>query len=255
MKHNIKAIYFDLDDTLCGYWDASRSALRQTFMESGLPYSAEEAISAWKRAFGTFSKEVKTDRWYQHYLESGESTRTELMRRALSTLGVDNDSQAKLLADQYAKLRDAKLQLFEEADSVLYELHKHFRLGLITNGPADVQRQEINTLGIGHYFEHILIEGEFGLGKPEIEIFEAARIKQNLLPSEMLFVGNSFEHDVQGSKLAGWWSLWLNKTGEDNPGTHPQPDAEISNLLEVLDWLGLERPTSSTSIYAEQRRH
>ena len=31
----VRAVFFDLDDTLCGYWDACKIALRETFAEHG----------------------------------------------------------------------------------------------------------------------------------------------------------------------------------------------------------------------------
>jgi putative hydrolase of the HAD superfamily len=129
---------------------------------------------------------------------------------------------------------------------VLSFLSRRYELGLITNGPADVQRQEIATLGIGHLFTHILIEGEFKLGKPHQAIFDEARTLSATSPTQMLFVGNAFEQDVQGAKRAGWHAIWINKSEEANPGGEPQPDAEIVNLWEVLDWLGIEKPEPGT---------
>jgi putative hydrolase of the HAD superfamily len=241
-QRDIRAIYFDLDDTLCAYWAASRKGLREAFEESGI--DVEKGVSAWRKVFSTFSPEIKTERWYEHYLESGEPTRTEHMRRVLEEMGQPDAERAKALSSRYATLRDSHLALFPESQDVLAFLKDsgQFKLGLITNGPADVQRQEIVTLGIGGFFDHILIEGEFKLGKPHLQIFAEACAKWGLQPSQMLFVGNAFEHDVQGAKRAGWHALWVNKAEEENPGTQPQPDEEIVDLWEVIDWLGIRRP-------------
>ncbi|MBA3725712.1 MAG: HAD family hydrolase [Armatimonadetes bacterium] len=242
MKQQIRAIFFDLDDTLCAYWSASRRGLRQAFEEAPLECDPDKAIEAWRNVFSTFSPEIKTDSWYERYLESGEPTRTEHMRRVLTSLGCPSDQLATKLSARYAELRDASLEPFQETHEVLEFLKSKYILGLITNGPADVQRQEIETLGIGEYFDHILIEGEYKLGKPHQEIFDEARRLSGFEHDEMLFVGNAFEHDVQGSKNAGWHSIWVNKAMETNPGSGPQPDAVAFNLWEVVDWLGHERP-------------
>ena len=58
----------------------------------------------------------------------------------------------------------------------------------------------------------------------------------------MLFVGNAFEHDVQGAKRAGWHAIWINRGEEIKQETGPQPDKEISHLFEVFDWLDIPRP-------------
>jgi len=247
MKSKIKAIYFDLDDTLCAYWAASRKGLRATFDEHGFNGETEKALEAWRSVFKTFSPEIKKSHWYERYLETGEPTRTEHMRRMLNEMGIPDDKQAAQLSERYAFFRDKNLCLFDEAPVVLSFLQGKYKLGLITNGPADIQRQEIATLGIEKFFDHILIEGEFKIGKPFPEIFDDARNKWGLQPDEMLFVGNAFEHDVQGAKNAGWHAIWVNKDGEINPGTEPQPDATITDLWDVVAWLGLAKPVAQHS--------
>ncbi|MCH8275067.1 MAG: HAD family hydrolase [Armatimonadetes bacterium] len=242
MKQNIKAVCFDLDDTLCAYWDASRKALWQALDEAELGVDPQRAFDAWKSVFQTFSKEVKTDRWYERYLVSGEPTRTEHLRRTLRLLDREDERLAKSIAARYAELRNEYLELFPEAKQTLQQLKGRYCMCLITNGPADIQRQEVETLGIKGFFDHILIEGEMKLGKPDAAIFEAARTGCGYEAHEMLFVGNAFEQDVQGAKNAGWHALWLNRVDTQNPGTYPQPDAEITHLFEVCDWLGIERP-------------
>ena len=248
MKSKIKAIYFDLDDTLCAYWAASRKGLRATFEEHGFNGETEKAMEAWRSVFKTFSPEVKQSHWYERYLETGEPTRTEHMRRMLAEMGIPDESHAAALSERYAFFRDKNLCLFDEAPEVLSFLSGKYKLGLITNGPADIQRQEIATLGIEKYFDQILIEGEFKIGKPHLAIFDDARNKWGFEPDEMLFVGNAFEHDVQGAKNAGWHAIWVNKDGEINPGTEPQPDATITDLWDVVSWLGLEKPSEQRAV-------
>lgn len=244
--NEVRAVYFDLDDTLCAYWKASRQALREAFLEAKLSASVDEAMDAWRRVFATFSEEVRRDPWYQHYLESGEPTRTEHLRRALALLN-ESDAHAEQISRRYAQLRNEYLKLFPEAKPVLSALRGKYRLGLITNGPADVQRSEIESLSIEGYFDHILIEGEARIGKPARDIFDLAAKKWSYDPSEMLFVGNSFDHDVAGAKNAGWQALWMNPSGEALPeGAQAQPEGIITNLLEVLDYLGVPRPEESS---------
>lgn len=245
MKRDIRAVFFDLDDTLCAYWAASRKGLREAIDSANLGIDTDEVIHAWREVFATFSKEIKSDPWYRRYLESGEPTRTEHLRRTLVKLGIASEEKAKEISREYARLRDRYLVLFPEARPLLEHLRGRYVLGLITNGPADVQRQEIETLDIAQYFDHIFIEGEVKIGKPEIEIFEAARKMCGFEPHQMLFVGNAFEHDVQGAKNAGWWAIWANRGEEVDPGTEPRPDAEIMHLYEVCDWLGIEAPSDA----------
>lgn len=247
----IKAICFDLDDTLCGYWDASKSAMRTAFDAIGPEgVSVDEMVQAWAKAFRTFSPTVKGPKWYPTYLKQGEPTRTELMRLALLEVGFNDADRAKRLGDLYSQERDRNLKLFPDALPVLDELKTRYPLGLITNGPADVQRQEIETLKIGRYFGLILIEGEMGEGKPERAVFHRAERYFDVLPDNILFVGNSYAHDIQPALEAGWHAVWIRRDSDIPPSSDgkghahelrpegsPEPDAEISELSELLGLL------------------
>jgi len=245
---NIKIIFFDLDDTLCGYWEASKIALRRAFdMHGPEGHTVEEMVQHWAATFREFSPGLKRTGWYEGYLKKGEPTRTEQMRLTLKRVGIDDEDQARRLSDSYAEERNLNLQLFADALQVLEKLKQCFTLGLITNGPADVQRQEIATLGIAHYFKHIYIEGEMGRGKPLPEVFEMIRQEVGVPPEQIVFVGNSYAHDVKPALEAGWHAIWVRRPTdvppsmvghrsepESLPPGAPQPDATIEHLAELL---------------------
>jgi len=251
---SIKGIYLDLDDTLCAYWDASKQALRETFESLGpAGFTPEEMVGAWARAFREFSPSLKKTGWYETYLKFGEPTRTEQMRRALAELGIDNAQLAREMGDAYGAARNRNLKLFPEAIEFL-DLAKErgYKLGLITNGPADIQRQEIATLRIEPYFDAILIEGKMGEGKPKPGVFWRAEGEFGLAGDQILFVGNSYAHDIAPAIEAGWRTAWIRrpsdvppsapqdsgpKSFDDRPEGAPQPDFTTDNLLAVLEWL------------------
>ncbi|HEY3780206.1 MAG TPA: HAD family hydrolase [Fimbriimonadaceae bacterium] len=247
----VKIVFFDLDDTLCAYWEASKKAMRDTFAANLLPgHTAQDMVRAWSEAFRDFSPTLKKTGWYASYLRKGESTRTEQMRLMLHRLGVEDDALAKKLGDTYAFERNANLELFPEALGVLETLKQRYPMGLITNGPADIQRQEIETVGVGRFFEHVYIEGEMGRGKPLPEVFEMIAAEVGKQPDEILFVGNSYAHDILPAITAGWRTAWIrrdtdiapsnaNEHPEDKPDGAPNPDATIYDLREVLTLLGI----------------
>ncbi len=246
---HIKAIYFDLDDTLCSYWEASKFALFRAFELHGPQgFPAQEMIKHWASAFRSFGPSLKQTGWYPVYLKSGEPTRTEQMRLALLEIGIVDQDRAQRLSAAYADERDKALRLFEETKSVLEKLHGRYPLGLVTNGPADVQRQEIETLELTHYFDNIFIEGEMGEGKPNPTVFARASEAVNTGPEHLLFVGNSYVHDVKPALDAGWHAVWVRRptdvppsaTGpETAPHGSPAPDAVICDLSDLLPMLGI----------------
>lgn len=246
----IKAVYFDLDDTLCGYWDASKLAMRQAFAEHGPEgVSVEQMVLHWADAFREFAPQLRELGLFERYLETGEPTRTEQMRRTLALAGVIDEERAKALSETYMRRRDANLRLFHDAIDVLENLSKRYPLGLITNGPADVQRQEVETLKIAHYFQNIFIEGEMKEGKPSPAVFARAANAVSCQPEEVLMVGNSFAHDVAAALNCGWHAIWVRRASdvapsskgvEEMPEGAPIPDAIIQNLSELFDLLPAE---------------
>ena len=253
---DVQVVFFDLDDTLCGYWEASKAALRHTFETFHFEgHSPEEMVEHWAVAFRDFSPGLKASNWYASYLRKGEPTRTEQMRLTLLQIGIDDPVKAKEVSDFYAAERNRSLKLFPEAKEVLEKLKSRYPLGLITNGPADIQRQEIATLGIGHYFDHVYIEGEMGRGKPLPEVFDMIATEVVKQPQQILFVGNSYAHDVQPALLAGWHAIWVRKETdvppsrsghravvEEKPTGARDPDAVIGDLREVLSLLPTVSP-------------
>jgi putative hydrolase of the HAD superfamily len=246
----IKAVYFDLDDTLCGYWNASKAGLRRAFGEHAPEgVTVEEMVIHWAEAYREFAPQVKTERWYEPYLASGEPTRTEQMHMALRRAGHDDRTRAEALSQAYMLYRDAELQLFDDALDILNALRGRFELGLITNGPADIQRMEIATLGIGHFFDHVFIEGEMKEGKPKPGVFARANEAARSRPEETVMVGNSFGHDIAPAIAAGWYGFWIRRDSDVPPSAHPNakpedrpadsvpPTATIHSLSELLPWL------------------
>lgn len=251
---SVRAVYFDLDDTLCAYWQAAADGLRATFEQiRTTEQTVDDMIGHWARAFRKFSKSIKGSGWYEGYLKSGEATRIEQMRLTLLEAGIDDREMAKRLSDTYLIERDRALALFPESLDVLNAVGSKFPMGLITNGPADIQNQEIDTLGIRMKFKWILIEGEMGEGKPLLSVFRRAERLAGLEPHEILFVGNSLNHDMRPAMEAGWKTAWIRRPSDVPPSTRgesnspepiptdgsPLPDLIVGNLIEVQAALGV----------------
>ena len=247
---NVKAIFFDLDDTLCGYWIASKAGLRSTFNKIPIEgKTTDEMIQAWGDTFREFSPELKEKtKLYHEYLSSGTITRTHQMQLTLLSLGIDDKELAKNLGDSYMFERDHNLKLFPDAIEVLEKLHGKYPLGLITNGPADIQNQEIDTLRIRHYLDNIFIEGELRVGKPNQIVFDQAAESVKLMADQILMVGNSYGHDIRPAIEYGWVTAWIrrdsdvpisSRTGkpEEIDESQPKPNITISDLTELLPLL------------------
>ena len=230
-----RAIYFDLDDTLCGYWDAAKAGLQVTFQyleetNSSIPKGA--ALKAWITEFRDFCPKLKALGWYEKYLVSGEKTRYELMRRTLLRLNMEETDLASKLSLLYFNERQKALKLFEESLPVLNHIQGKLHVGLITNGPSDVQNCQIELLKLRQYFNSILIEGELGFGKPDQRVFALAENQAQVQPHQTLFVGNSFNHDILPALTKGWDTFWVRRPSDVPPSAEYDalPEVRSSNL-------------------------
>lgn len=245
-----KVIVFDLDDTLCGYWQAAKTGLLKTFFVHDAPgQPVDRMLQLWAEEFSVLSHEITEPLWYPRYCESGETTRRELMRRVLMRIGIHDADLAQAMSDTYSQERHNALELFPESIEVLETLGRRFRLAMITNGPADIQRQELEKLQISRFFDPILIEGEMKLGKPHPGVMAKLENLTETRGEEILMVGNSYKHDIAPAVEAGWQTVWIrretdvapsSKTGkpEELPLGAAMPDLIINDLRELLEELG-----------------
>lgn len=239
IRHPVRAIGFDLDDTLCVYLPVAEQSRRLAFQELVLPHLEADLDAVdqhYKHAFREVLEMIHTEPWYSLYKQEGHPTRTETMRRMLRRLGLPADGLAEQLSRRYAQLREERLHLHADTLPVLNTLRERYPLAVITNGPAYEQRRELQVLGIEDYFDVIAIEGEVGIGKPHSEIFRFVEARLGVAPEELLFVGNSWAHDVKGALNAGWQAVWLNREHQ------PQPEPEVAvatihSLEALLEWL------------------
>ncbi len=235
---HIRAVGFDLDDTLCIYMPIAREARLRTFEQLLLPrvtLSLEAIDQHYRHAFREVLEQIHTEPWYSLYKQEGHPTRTETMRRLLERMGLRDDSLAEALSWRYLQEREKRLKLHADTLPVLNALKERYPLFVITNGPAREQRRELAILQLEPFFEVVAIEGEVGVGKPHPEIFRTVERALNLPPQSLMFVGNSWEHDVLGALQAGWNAVWLNRENLPHPEPHRAEVPVISDLYALLD--------------------
>lgn len=107
------------------------------------------------------------------------------------------------------------------------------KLGTVTNGNADLA-----VVGLDHHFAVSLAACDFGTAKPDPAIFLAACQALDVAPQEAVYVGDDLTFDVQGAQQAGLRAVWMNRTGST---AHLErgivPDAICSTLSELVAWL------------------
>ena len=246
-----KAILFDLDDTLISPHH------HRTF------FWHEAIQDIWKQKEGNKVPEPKdiddlvnkinrsaTDFWSvpDRHKSGRLDIRTARFTILDNAIGSDKryDRNTRwLIADRCGALMFDKTTLFPDAISTLKHLKlEGIKLALVTNGASEAQRAKINKFDLEQYFLHVQIEGEAGVGKPELKAYKMAMEKLNVVATETWMVGDNIDWEVIAPQKLGIYSIWRDPRGHGvlPEGTLAKPDRIITRLTQL----------KSTENYPEQ---
>lgn len=82
-------------------------------------------------------------------------------------------------------------------------------IGVLTNGPADIQRLKLEQLGASECFAATVVSGEVGLGKPDPAVFRVVSDALGVAPADAVMIGDSWNRDVEGAESVGMRSIWI----------------------------------------------
>lgn len=163
-------------------------------------------------------------------------TRRVIVRRALESLGVPYSPVAEAMADRFTTLRDSAIRPFPGAvDTLRRRGEAGIRLALLSNGDGPTQRGKIDRFALEEFFDHIQIEGEFGVGKPDEHAFGNALAAVGAEPAEAWMVGDNLDADILGAQRAGIHAIWVDSAGDGLPeGSPVRPDRIVSALSDLI---------------------
>ncbi|MYC75028.1 HAD family hydrolase [Candidatus Poribacteria bacterium] len=127
-------------------------------------------------------------------------------------------------------------QSLEENRRWLETLQDTYQLAVISNNFGNT-RGWCDEYGLSALLEVIIDSTVLGIAKPDARIFEAALSELGVVPSQAIYVGDSYSADMVGGKNAGMWTAWL--VGEQMKSC-PDPslvDVQLSHLHELTDFL------------------
>lgn len=230
----IKAVLFDLDDTLFDHAFAARCALE--VIHGDLPRFADGPFDVLEKEYGRLLEEVHLR------VLAGEMTLDEARQDRIRTLlsgdgKPPGDEEVAALASRF---RGGYLENRRVADGTC-ELLEALRergavVGIVTNNMTAEQKDKLAFCKLDSLVDFMVTSEEVGSPKPEKDIFEAALDRADCRASEAVVVGDSWGSDVVGASNAGIRAVWY------NPRALPKPDgfpvAELRSfrpLEEALD--------------------
>lgn len=223
----IKLVTFDLDDTL---WDV-RPALLQAEAAQWDWLEARFGAAIDRRAkehHSRLKKRLLNDEpALKHHISRFRRT---FIEQLLIDAGIDGAVAADAATEAFDIFLEVRQQVavYPEAEPMLRTLSRHFTLGALTNGNADVSQTSL-----GKWFSVVYRAEQIGASKPAPDMFRAAARTAGVEPSQMVHVGDHLEHDVAGAKQFGARSVWFNPDGNKDA----LADASISCLSALPDVL------------------
>lgn len=230
-----KGICFDLDNTLFSHEEAFKKAIRNSFQTCLV--KTKKSFVSFEEFYTIFKR--NSDRYWDQY-ESKHLTGTEYRRKrfteTMKEIGLPATNE---LADQFHRHYYEVVDDFSEpfpglSELLTYLTDKKIKLGVITNGMKETQWGKVERIGANRWIpkENILVSEEVELVKPDKAIFQMMEASLQISPDELLYIGDSWQHDVIGAMEAGWDAIFLNTRGEDRKTNH-EPVAELHTLVEV----------------------
>jgi putative hydrolase of the HAD superfamily len=228
-------VVLDLDDTLINFTGMAEELWRvlcdESASELGLDGAALHTALMTERV--AFWADPELNRFGRHNL--GEASRA-IVGRAFAALEVGTAEQAAALARQYSDRRHDLVHLYEESIATIETLRERgHRLAMITNGGAESQRAKIVRFDLARHFDCILVEGEFGHGKPDERVYRHVLTELRVDAVDAMMVGDDLERDVAGPQRVGMRGVWIDRAGNGlPPGSAVSPDRIIGSLADLL---------------------
>ena len=184
----LKAVIFDMDDTLYGEKEYVRSGYAK--IEKILPQVDNAAEKLWK------------------LFEEKKPAIDELLKQE----GIDSEEIKKECLHAY-RYQEPDIHLYPGVQELLEELRRDgYLLGVITDGRPEGQRAKIKALGLETLVDHILVTDEFGgveYRKPNPVAFQTMKEKMKVEYAQMCYIGDNINKDFIAPQQLGMKSIWF----------------------------------------------
>jgi putative hydrolase of the HAD superfamily len=230
-KSDLKAILFDIDDTLYSTTEfaalARRNAIR-AMVDMGLDLEPDDALRELNEVISEFSSNYD-----QHY----DKLLLRLPRKVRPGVNPALVVAAGVVAYHETKFR--QLHAFRDAEEALAALKEKtdLTLGILTEGLEIKQAEKLVRLGIVKYLDPgaIFISDQVGISKPNPKLYLHALNRLDLEADEVMYVGDNPDKDITPAKAVGMIAVRHRGTGRyaDRECLF-EPDHEISDFHELM---------------------
>jgi putative hydrolase of the HAD superfamily len=222
----LRAILFDIDDTLYSTTEFARRARRnavEAMIERGLKMDAEVVLKELDEVIAEFGSN------YAHHYE-------KLLQRLLpeSLEGLNPSLVVSAGIVSYHDTKFKELRPFEDVLPLLTDLKTAgVRLGVVTHGWTVKQAEKLVRLRLLPFFEPlaVIISEQVGISKPNPKIYAKALRNLDLPADEVMYVGDNPTHDIAPPQSLGMPTVWVKRAAKHTlEGTDIQPDHVVEDF-------------------------
>ena len=223
-----RAVLFDFDGTLAYMSPRHLALYARAAAEHGVEVTEEALATAIDEGWRRWETEHGVDHSaHSHSEDAFRLIREELHRARLEAAGAQGDLHAAASLIATLEAEPAYFQLYEDTAPALRRVRETGADIVVVSNHIWRLPEIVDALGIGEYVNHTLTSARVGYRKPHPEFYRAAIATAGAPPADLLFVGDSRAHDVEGPRKAGMRAVHLDRSGASG-----DPEA-IRTLLEV----------------------
>ena len=234
-----KGIFFDLGGTLVSYHQVNRIHA-PLLLEAATRISTDSDPQAVKLAYVQAVKET-TERYapMDYYLHRDFFLDTFARCFELLNTPVTSEIKGWYQHEHLHRIRDC-LELKTDCHAILAQLKAQgLYLSVVSNIDDDMLEPIVARDGLHHYLDHWTSSETAQSCKPHRRFFELCLEKSGLAAQDVLFVGDSPEHDIDGAARVGMKTALIVNEGNEPPlqsgRASAVPDYVIHSLTELLD--------------------
>lgn len=217
----LKAIFFDMDETLCGTSEADKLA-GQAFARwvKGTYPQLDDEQRFLKRYLAGVYKQLNAEVPQLVALLPNEAAfRCGLIRTLLAEQGIEVGEAAAQAAQAYFDhQRMEAFTFFPGVPELLASLRERYTLVVITNGPTFSQYPKLAAVNMPEWVDHIIVGGDEPEEKPATSIFQKALDLAGVHPEEVIHIGDSLPSDIAGANHMRITSVWVDASGNGKVG-------------------------------------
>lgn len=242
----IRGVMFDLGGTLCDYSMEMGAAMAGGLTRLGFDPTTEDVFGAMMNGMVQVSEEYASRPSYLHR----DLFRDQFTRTA-SLLGAEADSE--LLEWFEAENRVNVIEhLRPKADAldVLQALRdRELYCSVVSNADDDFLEPTLVRHGLDGLLDDWTSSEEAASCKPDPAVYRYALAKSDLTVDEVLFVGDSIQHDVVGAVEVGMRSALISNglgaapfsTGQEVAVVPDYEVQQLTGLIAIIDQLNQEQ--------------